>query len=114
MMCIYSLVMPIIVAVIMDDLPWCLLLNFVSVFSFWSLQYIASEIEMPFGDDYNDLPVSAMQKRLNDSLIALLDDTFSTSPDFEIVPETNECMTFPCPLYLITDQSKEYTAPKME
>merc|ERR1712050_334814 len=34
--------------------------------------YIAIEIDQPFGDDYNDLPVKGMQKDFNRSLLQLL------------------------------------------
>ena len=32
------------------------------VFGFWSVNFIAEEIEMPFGDDKNDLPIPELQK----------------------------------------------------
>lgn len=47
--------------------------TFFIVFIFWSLHYIAVEIEMPFGDDANDLPLSAINRRFNKVLTRLLD-----------------------------------------
>lgn len=35
---------------------------FVVSTSFWTLFYIAQEIDQPFGEDANDLPVRDMQK----------------------------------------------------
>jgi len=47
-------------------------LAFIVVFSFWSINYIAVELEMPFGDDPNDLPLKSMQEDYNQSLLGLL------------------------------------------
>ena len=33
-------------------------LTFTSVFFIWCVNYVASEIESPFGDDANDVPVT--------------------------------------------------------
>eukprot|EP00928_Gymnodinium_smaydae_P047171 TRINITY_DN3146_c0_g1_i2.p1 TRINITY_DN3146_c0_g1~~TRINITY_DN3146_c0_g1_i2.p1 ORF type:complete len:408 (-),score=91.16 TRINITY_DN3146_c0_g1_i2:429-1652(-) len=45
---------------------------FTSVLSVWSVNYIAIEIEMPYGSDPNDLPLHWMQRSMNDSLMNLL------------------------------------------
>ena len=54
------------------------------VFSFWTINYIALELEMPFGDDPNDLPIEEMQKDLNESLISLLRPVFKSPPVFQL------------------------------
>merc|ERR1711865_503002 len=41
--------------------PLAQMVTFMLVFAFWSINYIAVELEMPFGDDTNDLPLSEMQ-----------------------------------------------------
>merc|ERR1711971_39505 len=45
---------------------------FVSTFCLWSMHYTSLEIEQPYGDDYNDLPLESMQTSLNDSLVNIL------------------------------------------
>lgn len=45
---------------------------FVPTFCLWSMHYTALEIEQPYGDDKNDLPLDMMQMSLNDSLVNLL------------------------------------------
>eukprot|EP00746_Dinoflagellata_sp_MGD_P022754 gnl/MRDRNA2_/MRDRNA2_15326_c0_seq1.p1 gnl/MRDRNA2_/MRDRNA2_15326_c0~~gnl/MRDRNA2_/MRDRNA2_15326_c0_seq1.p1 ORF type:complete len:536 (+),score=90.38 gnl/MRDRNA2_/MRDRNA2_15326_c0_seq1:148-1755(+) len=52
---------------------WCLVFAFVPVFCFWCINFIAAEIENPFGDDVNDLPIQEMQESMNKALLLLLD-----------------------------------------
>merc|ERR1712032_791254 len=61
---------------------WAGLITFIVVFSFWSINYIAVELEQPFGDDQNDLPLHGMQVDLNLSLKGLLDDRAQRPPLF--------------------------------
>lgn len=53
-----------------------------SVSAFWSMDLIAAEIENPFGDDANDLPVAEFQVRFNRSLATLLEEDAQTPPPF--------------------------------
>eukprot|EP00929_Paragymnodinium_shiwhaense_P061866 TRINITY_DN30906_c0_g1_i1.p1 TRINITY_DN30906_c0_g1~~TRINITY_DN30906_c0_g1_i1.p1 ORF type:complete len:675 (+),score=136.83 TRINITY_DN30906_c0_g1_i1:168-2192(+) len=55
----------------------------VSVWGLWSINYIAAEIENPFGDDPNDLPVENMQTHFNRSLRTLIDPLCQIPPSFE-------------------------------
>eukprot|EP00747_Dinoflagellata_sp_TGD_P187831 gnl/TRDRNA2_/TRDRNA2_45912_c0_seq2.p1 gnl/TRDRNA2_/TRDRNA2_45912_c0~~gnl/TRDRNA2_/TRDRNA2_45912_c0_seq2.p1 ORF type:complete len:375 (+),score=67.64 gnl/TRDRNA2_/TRDRNA2_45912_c0_seq2:130-1254(+) len=59
--------------------------TFIQVFILWSLNFIAKEIEDPFGDDYNDLELCEFQKEFNEHLLLLLDprtlDTPVLSPE---------------------------------
>eukprot|EP00930_Biecheleria_cincta_P046476 TRINITY_DN32054_c0_g1_i1.p1 TRINITY_DN32054_c0_g1~~TRINITY_DN32054_c0_g1_i1.p1 ORF type:complete len:612 (-),score=110.19 TRINITY_DN32054_c0_g1_i1:58-1893(-) len=102
-----ALITPIALATIMNNVTWCAVLNFVSVFSFWAINYIAAEIEMPFGDDPNDLPVAALQRGFNQALITLADERCAKCPDFEMNETTDACNTVPCPFYLVTDISSD-------
>jgi len=58
-------------------------ISFVVPFAFWSLNYIAAELELPFGDDPNDLPIAMMQVNFNESLSLLLNPLVSVTPKFE-------------------------------
>lgn len=42
--------------------------TFVIVFVFWAVHHISVEIELPFGDDPNDLPLVTMNRRFNKRL----------------------------------------------
>lgn len=46
--------------------------SFIISIAFWGINLIAIELEQPFGDDPNDLPLADMQVDLNKSLCALL------------------------------------------
>jgi len=59
---------------------WASMFAFVIVFSFQSINYIACELEGPFGDDANDLPLALMARDMNTSLITLLADRAMTVP----------------------------------
>merc|ERR1712232_561327 len=52
-------------------------------FSFWSINYIAMELEQPFGDDPNDLPMAELQSNFNSSLCVLFDEQAVQPPAFE-------------------------------
>jgi len=66
---------------------WAGILSFIVTFSFWSINYIAVELEMPFGDDKNDLPLHEMQQDMNNSLQALLANHAQKAPVFKFNKE---------------------------
>jgi len=51
---------------------WAGILTFLQVFTVQALDWIAKEIENPFGDDANDLDGSEMQRQMNNHLILLM------------------------------------------
>lgn len=58
---------------------------FVATFGLWALNFIAAEIEQPFGDDENDLPARSMQRNMNRSLFLLLERSVRRVP--QITPQ---------------------------
>lgn len=70
----HSVLTPIVVCMYTGSWVVSALLTFVAVFVFWCIHFIAIEIEEPFGDDVNDLPLYDLQTEMNHSLIQLLDD----------------------------------------
>lgn len=46
----------------------------------WCVHFTACELEMPFGDDDNDLPLAEMVTSMNDSLVNLLIDRLKAVP----------------------------------
>lgn len=71
-----------ICAVSVDTEAWAGIISFLVVFSYWAVYYMALEMEMPFGDDLNDLPLHEMQRDMNKSLMALLDKEAQEVPKF--------------------------------
>lgn len=51
---------------------WAFIIVFIQVFILWSLNFIAVEIENPFGTDANDLDGRHMQREMNSHLLLLL------------------------------------------
>lgn len=47
---------------------WAAVFSFAQVFIFWALNFIAVEIEMPFGNDSNDIDCDSMQEEMNHNL----------------------------------------------
>jgi len=66
--------------------------TFLSIFGFWSLNYIAGEIERPFGDDDNDLPIDALQCEMNRDLKVLLDVNAQSPPSFSFDRDRHELL----------------------
>jgi predicted membrane chloride channel (bestrophin family) len=79
---IHWLATPAFCAVVMQSAVWSSIFTFLCVLAFWGTNYIAAEIESPFGDDPNDLPLFALQKDMNSSLWVLLHPTTQTVPTF--------------------------------
>jgi len=70
-----------------------------AVFGFWSINFIAAEIEMPFGDDNNDLPIAELQQEMNRDLKVLLCEESQHPPSFTFDPVMHEVLAeFPCNL----------------
>mmetsp|Transcript_23647 Transcript_23647/g.55130 ORF Transcript_23647/g.55130 Transcript_23647/m.55130 type:complete len:711 (+) Transcript_23647:142-2274(+) len=62
---------------------WAFMTTFFVTFAFWNIHYIAQELENPFGDDDNDLPLREMQVDMNRSLSNLLESRAQVPPHFE-------------------------------
>jgi len=66
---------------------WAFFQSFVVVFIYWSVHYIGEELEQPFGDDANDLPIIEMQADMNASLLDLMSTQARHPPGFRYSPE---------------------------
>ncbi|CAE8582269.1 unnamed protein product, partial [Polarella glacialis] len=84
MLFVHFLFTPIIAAHQIGSAPWAGAMSFCVTISFWSLFYIAAEIDQPFGEDDNDLPIHKMQQEWNNSLLTLLLPCSQVVPTFEI------------------------------
>mmetsp|Transcript_60384 Transcript_60384/g.135995 ORF Transcript_60384/g.135995 Transcript_60384/m.135995 type:complete len:517 (-) Transcript_60384:161-1711(-) len=72
MLLIQFILAPILCAAMTDSILLAGVGSFLAVFFSCSLNLIASEIELPFGDDANDLPLNEMQQSMNVSLLTLI------------------------------------------
>eukprot|EP00930_Biecheleria_cincta_P018015 TRINITY_DN14165_c0_g6_i1.p1 TRINITY_DN14165_c0_g6~~TRINITY_DN14165_c0_g6_i1.p1 ORF type:complete len:572 (-),score=82.88 TRINITY_DN14165_c0_g6_i1:29-1597(-) len=66
---------------------WAVLLSFFSIFVLWCIHFNAIELEFPFGDRTNDLPMVQLQQDWNDSVWTLLDRRATRPPGFEYQPD---------------------------
>merc|ERR1719359_1942628 len=87
MLMVHVVFTPLICAATLSTPTWAALLTFVVVFSFMSVLYIALELEMPFGDDPNDLPLQKMAEDMNGSLRTLIHPLASSVPGFTTPPD---------------------------
>lgn len=72
MLVVQWLVTPMIACAEVSSPIWAGIVSFFVVWSFWSLLGIAGELDEPFGQDDNDLPVAEMMKHFNRRLLILL------------------------------------------
>eukprot|EP00927_Polykrikos_kofoidii_P086370 TRINITY_DN9651_c0_g2_i1.p1 TRINITY_DN9651_c0_g2~~TRINITY_DN9651_c0_g2_i1.p1 ORF type:complete len:603 (-),score=120.71 TRINITY_DN9651_c0_g2_i1:49-1791(-) len=103
MLLITTALTPIVAGTLMDNVMFAAGLTFVTVFAFWSINYIAAEIELPFGDDPNDLPIAEYQRTMNRFLQVLMEYHTQTPPTFtptasldmpiDVVKMSDESMT---------------------
>lgn len=102
MLIIYWLITPFVNCMILRP-PWSCLFTFVSVLAFWGTSLIAAEIESPFGDDPNDLPLSKMQDDMNTSLWLLLEKQTQTPPKFTFERHTHRRWVTRCATFSVVD-----------
>jgi len=69
---INSVLTPVMMAQLVPEPVWAAVFSFVPVFGAFSLNFVAIELENPFGNDPNDLPLVKFQREMNNSLLMLL------------------------------------------
>eukprot|EP00931_Biecheleriopsis_adriatica_P029107 TRINITY_DN17329_c0_g1_i5.p1 TRINITY_DN17329_c0_g1~~TRINITY_DN17329_c0_g1_i5.p1 ORF type:complete len:538 (+),score=59.29 TRINITY_DN17329_c0_g1_i5:87-1700(+) len=82
MLVVHWIVTPCLAAQAIQSAWWASILCFCTIGSFWSLVYIAREIDQPFGDDANDLPVKEIMQEFNETLYLLLHPMTQASPKY--------------------------------
>eukprot|EP00931_Biecheleriopsis_adriatica_P027163 TRINITY_DN16375_c0_g1_i2.p1 TRINITY_DN16375_c0_g1~~TRINITY_DN16375_c0_g1_i2.p1 ORF type:complete len:573 (+),score=80.89 TRINITY_DN16375_c0_g1_i2:65-1720(+) len=82
MLLVHWIVTPLFASQIVESAWWAGILCFCVSCAFWSLIYIALEIDQPFGEDANDLPVKEMMRNWNASLNMLLKPEMQSRPDY--------------------------------
>lgn len=81
---------PLMAALMMQTPVWAFFVAFLPIFACWGINYIATEIEQPFGTDFNDMPLHFMQSSLNTSIMSLLDTYAQSPPDFDEKLESHD------------------------
>lgn len=98
MLLIHGAITPLLAAHVVKTPWWAAVVCFNVQCAFWSVVYIALEIEQPFGSDANDFPVADMQIDFNMSLMRLLEPLAQHPPAYKfkrdsvvpsIVPSTS-------------------------
>mmetsp|Transcript_60784 Transcript_60784/g.144815 ORF Transcript_60784/g.144815 Transcript_60784/m.144815 type:complete len:590 (+) Transcript_60784:184-1953(+) len=90
MMTCQWLMSPVIAASLTQSWAAAGVASFFTVFLISCLNLMASEIEIPFGDDPNDLPLGEMQDIMNVNLKTLLNSVVTTVPDFQFTDTTEQ------------------------
>merc|ERR1719183_2741457 len=69
---LHTILTPMIISGIIKSKVLCAVFIFIPIFGMFSLNFIASELENPFGTDDNDLPLAHFQEEMNSCLLMLL------------------------------------------
>jgi len=95
MLVLQWLVSPVVVCQLISKWWWAGSAVWLLSTSYWTLFYIAQEIDMPFGEDSNDLPVEVLQHEFNESLLHLSTSQSYILPDFvsAIAVKRTTCMS---------------------
>eukprot|EP00201_Polytomella_parva_P009359 CAMPEP_0175070550 /NCGR_PEP_ID=MMETSP0052_2-20121109/18774_1 /TAXON_ID=51329 ORGANISM="Polytomella parva, Strain SAG 63-3" /NCGR_SAMPLE_ID=MMETSP0052_2 /ASSEMBLY_ACC=CAM_ASM_000194 /LENGTH=343 /DNA_ID=CAMNT_0016337671 /DNA_START=382 /DNA_END=1410 /DNA_ORIENTATION=- len=71
--------LPFVVVTFLSEAWMGIMMSFITVMTYWSLNEVASEMEDPFGYDPNDLPLSRFQFDLNQNILS---GTWQSRPRF--------------------------------
>jgi hypothetical protein len=68
----FSMITPFVMCAVCSDAHWAFIFTLVPVFGIFAMNQVAKELEMPFGEDPNDLPLIEFQEHMNKSLLMLI------------------------------------------
>jgi len=78
--CLHAGITPFVFALWSGGPFWAALFTFTAVFLFSCLNFIAAEIEQPFGNDANDIDLPELQRKFNDILVTMLSPQCTQRP----------------------------------
>jgi putative membrane protein len=82
---VFDVLTPVMMASILDGRKfWAFFFTLIPVWALWSLNAIARELEMPFGDDPNDLPLFDFHEHMNTSLLMLIREETDLVPSIDL------------------------------
>jgi len=73
-------IVPFVVCQWVTEPVWAAVFSFIQVFILWALNFIAVELENPFGLDANDIDGWHMQEEMNEHLLLLMSPSTKTTP----------------------------------
>jgi len=76
----HAVLTPVVVASFLEQPWWAAMVTFVPVFGMFSVNEVANELEMPFGEDENDLDLHRFQEEMNGSLLMLIHENADIVP----------------------------------
>merc|ERR1719242_642443 len=77
---LHSVITPFVMSSFITAKWWAAIITSVPVFGMYSVNLVATELEMPFGDDDNDLPLQTFQEEMNMSLLMLIHERADLMP----------------------------------
>mmetsp|Transcript_29860 Transcript_29860/g.69457 ORF Transcript_29860/g.69457 Transcript_29860/m.69457 type:complete len:586 (-) Transcript_29860:77-1834(-) len=80
LLALHWLVVPFVVSQWVTSAAWAFIFVIIQVFILWALNFIAIEIENPFGSDPNDIDGARMQEELNHRLLMLMQNDAGRTP----------------------------------
>eukprot|EP00928_Gymnodinium_smaydae_P005814 TRINITY_DN11999_c0_g2_i2.p1 TRINITY_DN11999_c0_g2~~TRINITY_DN11999_c0_g2_i2.p1 ORF type:complete len:485 (+),score=41.34 TRINITY_DN11999_c0_g2_i2:100-1554(+) len=86
-----GIITPLVCAASVKSPVWAGVATFTLMFAYCGVNYIAAEIEMPCGDDRNDLPLKEMQIEFNRSIESLLHFRVRDAPVFHQTSDEAVC-----------------------
>eukprot|EP00928_Gymnodinium_smaydae_P083379 TRINITY_DN66619_c0_g1_i1.p1 TRINITY_DN66619_c0_g1~~TRINITY_DN66619_c0_g1_i1.p1 ORF type:complete len:544 (+),score=56.71 TRINITY_DN66619_c0_g1_i1:64-1695(+) len=91
MLLVNCVMIPLTISHLIKSLAWAPIYSFMITFGLFSLNFIGIELEDPFGDDDNDLPLGQFQHEMNRCLLMFLEDNCDLIPSLS---ETRCCEDF--------------------
>lgn len=77
---LHWIIVPFVVSQWVTEPGWAAVFSFIQVFILWALNFIAVELENPFGLDANDIDGWHMQEEMNEHLLLLMSPTTKATP----------------------------------
>merc|ERR1712151_1486123 len=87
---------------------WAPIFTFVPLFGMFSLNFIGVELENPFGNDANDLPLDHFQTDMNKCLLMLLQENADLAPGVSCERCIKSFSTLADTMWFNTAHSKEF------
>jgi len=88
---VHLIMTPLIMASIFSNKAFAMAFTFVPLFAMYSINFIGVQLENPFGDDENDLPLDHFQSEMNSCLLMLLQENSDLIPNID---ESRYCNHF--------------------
>jgi len=89
-MFVLTVTLPIVINQYVDDFLWCIVFTILTCFGYFMLAEVACEMEQPFGDDDNDLPLTGYQVEFDKELLCMCEIMSYETPSVNVDLIRNE------------------------